>query len=158
MNKIPMTIEGSELLKKELQNLKSVERPKVVLAIKEAREKGDLKENAEYHAAREQQSFMEGRIKDIEAKLSNAEIIDIKSIPQSSKIIFGCTVILINLDTNQKVTYKLVGEDEANLKEGKISITSPLARKLIGKEQDDTIELKMPNETTEYEIKKVIYG
>ena len=101
---------------------------------------------------------MEGRIKDIEAKLSNAEIIDIKSIPQSSNIIFGCTVILINLDTNQKVTYKLVGEDEANLKEGKISITSPLARKLIGKEQDDTIELKMPNETTEYEIKKVIYG
>ncbi len=158
MNKIPMTMEGSELLKKELQNLKSVERPKVVLAIKEAREKGDLKENAEYHAAREQQSFMEGRIKDIEAKLSNAEIIDIKSIPQSSNIIFGCTVILINLDTNQKVTYKLVGEDEANLKEGKISITSPLARKLIGKEQDDTIELKMPNETTEYEIKKVIYG
>ena len=158
MEKIPFTHSGLNNIKEELSNLKKIERPAVIKAIAEAREHGDLSENAEYHAAREQQSFMEGRIKDIEAKLSNAEIIDIKSIPQSSKIIFGCTVILINLDTNQKVTYKLVGEDEANLKEGKISITSPLARKLIGKEQDDTIELKMPNETTEYEIKKVIYG
>ena len=115
-------------LKEELHNLKSVERPKVVLAIKEAREKGDLKENAEYHAAREEQSFMEGRIKDIEAKLSNAHIIDIKSMPISTKVIFGSTVLLVNLDDNNKVTYELVGEDEADLKIGKISITSPLAR------------------------------
>ena len=157
MNKIPMTVEGATQLKEELHNLKSIERPKIVLAIKEAREKGDLKENAEYHAAREQQSFMEGRIKDIEAKISNAEIIDIKNMPKSTRVIFGSTVILVNLDNEKKVTYKLVGEDEADLKQGKISITSPLARSLIGKEQDDIIELKMPNGITEYEISKVRY-
>ena len=157
MNKIPMTAEGAAQLKEELHNLKSIERPKVVSAIKEAREKGDLKENAEYHAAREQQSFMEGRIKDIEAKISNAEIIDIKNMPKSTRVIFGSTVVLINLDDEKKVTYKLVGEDEADLKEGKISITSPLARSLIGKEQDDIIELKMPKGITEYEITKVKY-
>tara|TARA_B100000524_G_C23651019_1_gene370149 strand:+ start:37 stop:531 length:495 start_codon:yes stop_codon:yes gene_type:complete len=157
MNKIPMTAEGAAQLKEELHNLKSIERPKVVSAIKEAREKGDLKENAEYHAAREQQSFMEGRIKDIEAKISNAEIIDIKNMPKSTRVIFGSTVVLINLDDEKKVTYKLVGEDEADLKQGKISITSPLARSLIGKEQDDIIELKMPNGITEYEITKVKY-
>ena len=116
-----------------------------------------MKENAEYHAAREQQSFMEGRIKDIEAKISNAEIIDIKNMPKSTRVIFGSTVVLINLDDEKKVTYKLVGEDEADLKQGKISITSPLARSLIGKEQDDIIELKMPNGITEYEITKVKY-
>ena len=143
-----MTAEGAAQLKEELHNLKSIERPKVVSAIKEAREKGDLKENAEYHAAREQQSFMEGRIKDIEAKISNAEIIDIKNMPKSTRVIFGSTVVLINLDDEKKVTYKLVGEDEADLKQGKISITSPLARSLIGKEQDDIIELKMPNGIT----------
>ena len=147
-----MTVEGAASLKEELNKLKSVERPKITLAIKEAREKGDLKENAEYHAAREQQSFMEGRIKDIESKLSNAEIIDIKSIPNSGKVIFGSTVMLVNLNDNKKVSYKLVGEDEADLKKGKISITSPLARLLIGKEQDDVIELKMPNGVFEYEI------
>ena len=152
-----MTAEGAAQLKEELHNLKSVERPKVVAAIKEAREKGDLKENAEYHAAREQQSFMEGRIKDIEGKISNAEVIDIKNMPKSTRVIFGSTVVLVNLDDEKKVTYKLVGEDEANLKEGKISITSPLARSLIGKEQDDIIELKMPNGVTEYEITKVKY-
>tara|TARA_B100001769_G_C21844215_1_gene457957 strand:+ start:65 stop:541 length:477 start_codon:yes stop_codon:yes gene_type:complete len=157
MNKIPMTAEGAEQLKEELYNLKSIERPKITLAIKEAREKGDLKENAEYHAAREQQSFTEGRIKDIEAKLSNAQIIDIKNMPKATKVIFGSTVILVNLDNDKKVQYKLVGEDEADLKIGKISITSPLARSLIGKDQDDIIELKMPNGVTEYEIMKVIY-
>ncbi|MBT3697703.1 MAG: transcription elongation factor GreA [Gammaproteobacteria bacterium] len=157
MNKIPMTANGAVQLKEELHNLKSVERPKVVLAIKEAREKGDLKENAEYHAAREEQSFMEGRIKDIEAKLSNAHIIDIKSMPVSTKVIFGSTVLLVNLDDDNKVTYELVGEDEADLKIGKISITSPLARALIGKDQGDVIELKMPNGITEYEISKVKY-
>ena len=152
-----MTANGAEQLKEELHSLKSVERPKVVLAIKEAREKGDLKENAEYHAAREEQSFMEGRIKDIEAKLSNAHIIDIKSMPISTKVIFGSTVLLVNLDDSNKVTYELVGEDEADLKIGKISITSPLARALIGKDQGDIIELKMPNGITEYEISEVKY-
>ena len=152
-----MTAEGAEQLKEELNNLKSIERPKITLAIKEAREKGDLKENAEYHAAREQQSFTEGRIKHIEAKLSNAQIIDIKNMPKSTKVIFGSTVTLLNLDDEKKVQYKLVGEDEADLKIGKISITSPLARSLIGKEQDDVIELKMPNVITEYEIIKVAY-
>jgi len=152
-----MTAEGAEQLKEELQNLKSKERPKIVLAIKEAREKGDLKENAEYHAAREQQSFVEGKIKDIEAKLSNAQIIDIKTIPASNKIIFGSTVTLINTGDDKKVVYKLVGEDEADLKQGKISITSPLSRSLIGKEKGDTIELKMPEGTIEYEIIEVEY-
>ncbi len=157
MNKIPMTTQGAEQLKEELYNLKSIERPKITLAIKEAREKGDLKENAEYHAAREQQSFTEGRIKDIEAKLSNAQIIDIKNMPRSTKVIFGSTVTLLNLEDQKKVQYKLVGEDEANLKSGKISITSPLARSLIGKDQDDVVELKMPSGITEYEIIKVDY-
>ena len=157
MNKIPMTADGAVQLKEELHNLKSIERPRIVSAIKEAREKGDLKENAEYHAAREEQSFMEGRIKDIEAKLSKAHIIDIKTMPVSTKVIFGSTVLLINLDDGKKVTYKLVGEDEADLKLGKISITSPLARALIGKDQDDVIELKMPSGITEYEISKVKY-
>ena len=152
-----MTVEGAASLKEELNKLKSVERPKITLAIKEAREKGDLKENAEYHAAREQQSFMEGRIKDIESKLSNAEIIDMKNIPNSGKVIFGSTVMLVNLNDNKKVSYKLVGEDEADLKKGKISITSPLARLLIGKEQDDVIELKMPNGVFEYEITEIRY-
>ena len=157
MNKIPMTTQGAEQLKEELYNLKSIERPKITLAIKEAREKGDLKENAEYHAAREQQSFTEGRIKDIEAKLSNAQIIDIKNMPRSTKVIFGSTVTLLNLEDQKQVQYKLVGEDEANLKSGKISITSPLARSLIGKDQDDVVELKMPSGITEYEIIKVDY-
>ena len=157
MNKIPMTVEGEGQLKEELNNLKSIERPKITSAIKEAREKGDLKENAEYHAAREQQSFTEGRIKDIEAKLSNAQVIDIKNMSKSTKVIFGSTVMLLNLDDEKKVQYKLVGEDEADLKIGKISITSPLARSLIGKEQADIIELKMPSGITEYEIIKVTY-
>ena len=152
-----MTADGAVQLKEELQNLKSIERPKIVSAIKEAREKGDLKENAEYHAAREEQSFMEGRIKDIEAKLSQAHVIDIKTMPVSTKVIFGSTVLLLNLDDGKKVTYKLVGEDEADLKLGKISITSPLARALIGKDQNDVIELKMPSGITEYEISKVKY-
>ena len=152
-----MTADGAVQLKEELHNLKSIERPRIVSAIKEAREKGDLKENAEYHAAREEQSFMEGRIKDIEAKLSKAHVIDIKTMPVSTKVIFGSTVLLINLDDGKKVTYKLVGEDEADLKLGKISITSPLARALIGKNQDDVIELKMPNGITEYEISRVKY-
>ena len=157
MNKVPMTAEGAEKLKEELDNLKHNERPKIAQAIQEAREKGDLKENAEYHAAREQQSFAEGRIKDIEAKLSNAQIIDIKNIPASSRVIFGTTVDLIDLGNNSKSKYKIVGEDEADLKENKLAVTSPLARCLIGKEEGDIVELKMPEKTIEYEIIKVKY-
>ena len=157
MNKVPMTAEGAEKLKEELDDLKHNERPKIAQAIKEAREKGDLKENAEYHAAREQQSFAEGRIKDIEAKLSNAQIIDIKNIPASSRVIFGTTVDLIDLGNNSKFKYKIVGEDEADLKENKLAVTSPLARCLIGKEEGDIVELKMPEKTIEYEIIKVKY-
>ena len=157
MNKIPMTVEGAEKLKKELTELKSKVRPKIILAIKEAREKGDLKENAEYHAAREQQSFTEGRIRDIESKISNAEIIDIKKMPKTGKAVFSSTVTLIILEDNKKVTYKIVGEDEAELKEGKISILSPLARSIIGKEKGDLIVLKTPNSIIEYEISVVKY-
>ena len=152
-----MTVEGAEKLKKELTELKCKVRPKIILAIKEAREKGDLKENAEYHAAREQQSFTEGRIRDIESKISNAEIIDIKKMPKTGKAVFSSTVTLINLEDNKKVTYKIVGEDEAELKEGKISILSPLARSIIGKEKGDLIVLKTPNSIIEYEISVVKY-
>jgi len=157
MNRIPMTTEGAEKLKHELSKLKSEVRPKIIAAIKEAREKGDLKENAEYHAAREQQSFAEGRIKDIELKLSNAEIININKMPKTGKAVFASTVVLINLENNARVKYKIVGEDEAELKEGKISVMSPLARSIIGKEKGDIIELKTPESLTEYEIKEVKY-
>ena len=157
MDKVPMTNDGAELLKKELKKLKSIDSPNVTQAIKEAREKGDLKENAEYHAAREQQSFIEGRIKDIEGKLSNAQIIDIKSIPESSKVIFGSTVTILKTDDNKQMTYKLVGEDEANLKDKKISITSPIARSLVGKDEGDVVEIKTPDGSSEYEIVEVKY-
>ena len=157
MNRIPMTTEGAEKLKQELSKLKSEVRPKIIAAIKEAREKGDLKENAEYHAAREQQSFAEGRIKDIELKLSNAEIININKMPKTGKAVFASTVVLVNLENNARVKYKIVGEDEAELKEGKISVMSPLARSVIGKEKGDIIELKTPENVTEYEIKEVKY-
>tara|TARA_Y100000590_G_scaffold45468_1_gene48325 strand:- start:915 stop:1391 length:477 start_codon:yes stop_codon:yes gene_type:complete len=157
MNRIPMTAEGAEKLKQELEKLKTEVRPQIISAIKEAREKGDLKENAEYHAAREQQSFTEGRIKDIELKLSNSEIIDITKLPKTGRAVFASTVILINLDDNTKVKYKIVGEDEAELKEGKISIKSPLARSIIGKEEGDIVELKLPDKIIEYEIKEVNY-
>ena len=157
MNRIPMTTEGAEKLKQELSKLKSEVRPKIIAAIKEAREKGDLKENAEYHAAIEQQSFAEGRIKDIELKLSNAEIININKMPKTGKAVFASTVVLINLENNARVKYKIVGEDEAELKEGKISVMSPLARSIIGKEKGDIIELKTPESVTEYEIKEVKY-
>ena len=157
MDKFPITKNGEKKLRKELDNLTNVERPKIIEAISVAREHGDLKENAEYHAAREQQSFTEGRIKDIEAKLSNAQIIDIKNMPKSTKVIFGSTVTLLNLDDEKRVKYKLVGEDEADLKIGKISITSPLARSLIGKDQNDIVELKMPSGVTEYEVIEVLY-
>ncbi|HBS41387.1 MAG TPA: transcription elongation factor GreA [Oceanospirillales bacterium] len=152
MQKFPMTIEGEKALRTELQQLKTVERPKVIAAIAEAREHGDLKENAEYHAAREQQGFIEGRIQDIEGKLSNAQIIDIKTIPHTGKVIFGVTVTLINCDTDAEVVYRIVGDDEADIKQNRISVSSPIARALIGKEEGDTVVVQIPSGTVEYEI------
>lgn len=152
-----MTLEGSEALRAELEHLKREARPAVVTAIAEAREHGDLKENAEYHAAREQQSFIEGRIQDIEGKLSNAQIIDIKTMPASDKVIFGTTVVILNLDNNQESTYKLVGDDEADVKSNKISVASPMGRALIGKYEGDDVIVVTPAGETEYEIVKVEY-
>ena len=155
MSKIPMTIFGESSLRDELQRLKQVDRPRIVTAIAEAREHGDLKENAEYHAAREQQGFCEGRIKDIEAKLSHAQVIDVTQIENTGKVIFGVTVTLINLETDQLVTYQIVGEDEADVKNGKISVTSPIARGLIGKEEGDEVSVTTPGGVVEYEIDSV---
>lgn len=155
MRKVPMTVEGAEKLRQELQHLKSVERPRITNAIAEARAHGDLKENAEYHAAREQQSFTEGRIQEIEGKLSNLQVIDVTQIENTGKVIFGSTVTLINLATEATVSYKIVGEDEANVEEKKISVTSPLARAMIGKFEGDAIQVQTPDGVTEYEIEKV---
>jgi transcription elongation factor GreA len=156
MDKIPMTVEGEKLLREELSLLKTVNRPQISEAIKEAREKGDLKENAEYHAAREQQSFVEGRIKDIEGKLSNAQIIDISRMPVSDKVIFGTTVVVAD-ENDKKITYKIVGEDEADLKKGKISVTSPISRALVGKNEGDDVTIKTPSGDIQYEIIEVKY-
>ena len=156
MDKIPMTVEGEKLLRDELSELKTIIRPQISEAIKEAREKGDLKENAEYHAAREQQSFAEGRIKDIEGKLSNAQIIDITRMPVSDKVIFGTTIIVAD-ENNNEITYKIVGEDEADLKKGKISVTSPISRALVGKSEGDEVIIKTPSGNIVYEIVEVKY-
>jgi transcription elongation factor GreA len=150
-----MTKEGEQALRDELQQLKGVERPKVIEAIADAREHGDLKENAEYHAAREQQGFIEGRIQDIEGKLSNAQVIDITSIPHSGKVLFGTTVSIINCDTDESVEYKIVGDDEADIKNNRISISSPIARALIGKEDGDIVVVQVPAGAVEYEIDEV---
>lgn len=155
MQKIPMTVEGAESLRQELDHLKKVERPRIVDAIAEARAHGDLKENAEYHAAREQQGFAEGRIQDIEGKLSHSQIIDIKAINKGDKVIFGCTVNIINLETDETVTYKIVGDDESDVKANKISYQSPIARALIGKEIGDEVVVKAPSGDIEYEVDDV---
>lgn len=152
---VPMTVAGEAALREELQRLKSVERPRIIAAIAEARAHGDLKENAEYAAAREQQSFCEGRIKEIEGKLADARIIDITKIPHTGKVIFGVTVDLINCETDDEVTYKIVGEDEADVKQNRISVTSPIARALIGKERGDVVVVKAPSGDVEYEIDDV---
>lgn len=157
MDKTPMTARGAEALREELNELKSVARPTVIKAIAEAREHGDLKENAEYHAAREQQGFIEGRIQEIEGKLSNAQIIDPKSLNAGDKIVFGATVSLFDVEKEEDVTYQIVGEDEADIKEGKISITSPIARALIGKEVDDVAQVQAPGGLREFEIVEVNY-
>ena len=151
-----MTLEGEKLLREELSQLKTIIRPQISEAIKEAREKGDLKENAEYHAAREQQSFAEGRIKDIEGKLSNAQVIDITRMPVSDKVIFGTTVIVAD-ENNNEITYKIVGEDEADLKKDKISVTSPISRALVGKSEGDEVTIKTPSGNIVYEIVEVKY-
>lgn len=155
MNRVPMTVEGAEALRSELENLKKVERPAVVQAIAEAREHGDLKENAEYHAAREKQGFIEGRIQEIEGKLSHAQVIDVKGIEPSGKVIFGTTVSIIHMDTDEEVTYRIVGDDEADVKQHKISVNSPIARALIGKEVGDVVEVHTPSGSVEYEIDRV---
>ncbi|WP_373100647.1 MULTISPECIES: transcription elongation factor GreA [Pasteurellaceae] len=157
MQQIPMTVRGAEQLRQELDFLKNVRRPEIIKAIAEAREHGDLKENAEYHAAREQQGFCEGRIQEIEGKLSNGQIIDVTKIPNNGKVIFGATVVLVNTDTEEEVTYRIVGDDEANIKEGLISVNSPIARGLIGKELDDTVSIVTPGGTVEFEIIAVEY-
>jgi len=157
MSVIPMTVQGAERLRAELHELKSVKRPAIIQAIATAREHGDLKENAEYHAAREQQGFCEGRIQDIEAKLSNAQIIDVTKLPNNGKVIFGCTVSILNLDTEEEVTYRIVGDDEADIKNNLISVNSPIARGLIGKAADDVVNITTPKGTVEFEITAVQY-
>jgi len=157
MNKVPLTVKGAEKLRAELEELKTVVRPRIIAAIATAREHGDLKENAEYHAAREQQSFAEGRIKEIEAKLSNAQIIDVTKLDPSGKVVFGATVEIEDLDAEKTVIYQIVGEDEANIKEGRISIGSPIARALIGKEVGDIVTVKAPGGNVEYEILSIQY-
>lgn len=151
----PMTVGGEQALQAELKELKSVARPRVIASIAEAREHGDLKENAEYHAAREQQGFIEGRIQELEAKLSNSQVIDVKTLPQTGKVLFGTTVSLVNVDTEENVKYQIVGEDEASVKLGKISVTSPIARALIAKEEGDVVQVKTPGGEVEYEIDQV---
>lgn len=154
---IPMTVEGERLLRDELNRLKTVDRPRIIAAIAEAREHGDLKENAEYHAAREQQGFCEGRIQEIESKLADCRVIDVTALPQTGKVIFGVTVKLINLDTDENKTYKIVGDDEADIKQNKISVSSPIARALIGKEEGEVVVVKTPGGDVEYEIEQVLH-
>jgi len=157
MQKHPMTVRGAEKLRAELNELKTVARPKVIQAIAEARSHGDLKENAEYHAAREQQGFIEGRIKEIEAKLSNAQIIDVSELKAHTKIVFGATVQVYDVDTEEEHRYQIVGEDEADIREGLLSITSPIARSLIGKSEGDEVEVEVPGGVRAFEIMEVLY-
>lgn len=157
MNKVPLTARGAEKLQTELKKLKSEDRPRIIQAIAEAREHGDLKENAEYHAAKEQQSFAEGRIQEIEAKLSNAQIIDVTTMTNNGKVIFGATVELLDLESDEQTVYQIVGEDEANIKEGKISVGSPIARALIGKNEGDEVTVTAPAGARDYEIVEVRY-
>jgi transcription elongation factor GreA len=155
MRKVPMTVAGAERLRTELNELKTERRPRIIQAIADAREHGDLRENAEYHAAREQQSFCEGRIKEIEGKLADAEVIDVSAIAPTGRVIFGTTVTLLNLDTDTSVVYQIVGEDEADVRAGRISVGSPIARAIMGKEVGDEIVVKAPAGDIEYEIEKV---
>ncbi|WP_068828269.1 transcription elongation factor GreA [Pseudomonas sp. BMS12] len=155
MNKYPMTVQGARALEEELAHLSKVVRPKLSQDIGEARELGDLKENAEYHAAREQQGMVEARIRDIEGRLQNAVVIDVTTIAHTGKVIFGTTVEIANCDTDESVTYQIVGEDEADIKRGKISVGSPIARALVGKEEGDVVAVQTPSGLVEYEIVEV---
>ena len=155
MNKVPMTVAGEAALREELERLKKVDRPRIVASIAEAREHGDLKENAEYHAAGEQQSFAEGRIKELEYKLSNSQIIDITALAHTGRVIFGATVDLINVDDDTEVSYRIVGEDEADVKQNMISVSSPIARALVGKSEGDEVVVKAPSGDIYYEIDRV---
>ena len=155
--KYPMTKDGLQKLKSELENLKNIERPKIIKAISEAREHGDLSENAEYHAAREQQGFIEGRIQDIESKLSLCQVVDISQMPESDRVIFGSTVTIINTETDEELSYRIVGDDEADVNAGKISYQSPIARALISKEVGDVVNVHTPGGEVEYEIDDVSY-
>ena len=157
MQKVPLTARGAEKLREELNHLKGVMRPRITEAIAEARAHGDLKENAEYHAAREQQSFTEGRIKEIEGKLSNCQIIDVTQINAHGKVVFGATVVIADVDTEEELTYQIVGEDEADIKQGMISITSPIARALIGKRDGDSATVQTPGGIREFDICEVKY-
>ncbi len=157
MNQTPMTVRGAEKLREELEHLKTVRRPEIIEAIADAREHGDLKENAEYHAAREQQSFCEGRIQEIEAKLSTARIIDVTKLPQQGRVVFGATVTVLKSDTEEEMTYRIVGDDEADIRQHLISINSPIARGFIGKEVDDVAVITTPSGVVEYEILEVQY-
>jgi transcription elongation factor GreA len=157
VSKTPLTARGAEQLREELKQLKQVERPKVVEAIATARAHGDLKENAEYHAAKDQQGLMEARIRDIEAKLSNAQIIDVTQLSPSGRVVFGATVDLIDVDDGSEARYRIVGEDEADIKSGLLSIGSPMARALIGKQEGDTVEVTTPSGSRSYEIAGVEY-
>ncbi len=157
MSKVPLTLRGAEKMREELKQLKSVERPTVIKAIAEARAHGDLKENAEYHAAKEQQGFIEGRIKDLEGKLSHAQIIDVSEMTATGRVIFGSTVLLGDEESGKEITYQIVGEDEADAKAGMISYTSPIARALIGKEEGDVVVVRAPGGDREVEIIEVRY-
>jgi len=157
MIRVPLTVRGAELLKQELQRLKSVERPNVIAAIAEARSHGDLSENAEYDAAKERQGFVEGRIAELEGKLSNAQVIDPAQLDADGRVVFGATVELMDLETEDTVRYQIVGDDEADIKEGKVSVNSPIARALIGKESGDVAEVQAPGGIREYEVLDVQY-
>jgi transcription elongation factor GreA len=157
MSKVPMTVRGHELLQDELKKLKSVDRPQVIQAIAEARAHGDLKENAEYHAAKDQQGFIEARIKELEGKLSHLQVIDVTAIDATGRVVFGSTVELLDEDTDKKITYRIVGEDEASIKTGLISYTSPIARALIGKNEGDVVSFQAPSGEKTFEILEVRY-
>ena len=157
MDKVPLTARGADLLREELKHLKMVERPKVVEAIATARAHGDLKENAEYHAAKEQQGLMEARIRDIEAKLSNSQVIDVTRLPKTGRVVFGSTVNLADVDGGDEHRYQIVGEDEADIKAGMVSVTSPIARAMVGKQEGDTVEVQTPGGSRTYEILEVEY-
>jgi len=157
MNRAPMTVRGAEKLREELQQLKGVARPRVIKAIAEARAHGDLRENAEYHAAREEQGFIEGRIAEIESKLANAQIIDVTQVNANGRVVFGSTVELVNTETDEEARYQIVGEDEADIKVGLISVTSPMARALVGKIEGDVVAVQTPSGRKQYEIVQVLY-